>query len=203
MTDNWIFLGSDRSMPPTRLDAVHNRAEILEAARRLFDVEGIANVTMSAIAKEANVGKGTLYRHFRDKADLCLALLDDEQRALQDQTLQHLRMSNDSAADKLIWFLRQVQDFTARNRALLCGTTSELIGEEVGGRNDTAHAWQRKTIFALLRQSGFSGDLDYTTDALFALLDIRFYQYQREVHSFSHQRIVAGLTDHVLRLLQE
>ena len=54
--------------PRERSDAARNRELILAAARRLFDEEGPAAVSMDRVAEEAGVGKGTLYRRFGDRA---------------------------------------------------------------------------------------------------------------------------------------
>jgi AcrR family transcriptional regulator len=49
--------------------------KILEAASRLFGTQRFHEVRMEDIAAEAEVGKGTLYRYFKDKEELYLALL--------------------------------------------------------------------------------------------------------------------------------
>ncbi|GAA1019201.1 MULTISPECIES: TetR/AcrR family transcriptional regulator [Amycolatopsis] len=56
---------------PTRLrtDAAHNRAQILEIAKRTFETEGL-DVSMSELARRAGLGVATVYRHFPTKADL-------------------------------------------------------------------------------------------------------------------------------------
>jgi AcrR family transcriptional regulator len=48
---------------------------ILDVAGRLFGTQRFHEVRMDDIAAEADVGKGTLYRYFRDKEELYLALL--------------------------------------------------------------------------------------------------------------------------------
>jgi AcrR family transcriptional regulator len=49
--------------------------KILTAAARLFSTQRFDQVRMEDIAAEAEVGKGTLYRYFRDKEELYIALL--------------------------------------------------------------------------------------------------------------------------------
>ena len=57
-----------------REQAAATRAEILEAARRLFEGQGYARTTMAAIAKEAGVALKTVYLAFDTKAGLLRAL---------------------------------------------------------------------------------------------------------------------------------
>ncbi len=49
--------------------------KILDVAGRLFGTQRFHEVRMDDIATEAGVGKGTLYRYFKDKEELYLALL--------------------------------------------------------------------------------------------------------------------------------
>jgi AcrR family transcriptional regulator len=51
---------------PLRADARRNRDLIVAAARKLVATHG-AEVQIQDVAREAGVGVGTLYRHFRDK----------------------------------------------------------------------------------------------------------------------------------------
>src|SRR6516225_2800687 len=48
---------------------------MLEAAGRLFGTRRFHEVRMEDVASEAEVSKGTLYRYFRDKNEMYLALL--------------------------------------------------------------------------------------------------------------------------------
>ncbi|GAA2306948.1 TetR/AcrR family transcriptional regulator [Nonomuraea roseoviolacea subsp. roseoviolacea] len=53
------------------------RERILAAAARLLDEAGLARVTTKEIARVAGFSEPTLYKHFRDKEDLLLAVLHD------------------------------------------------------------------------------------------------------------------------------
>ncbi|MER7499842.1 helix-turn-helix domain-containing protein [Nonomuraea pusilla] len=70
-----------------RADAARNREKVLAAAARLFAEKGVEAVSMDAVAAEAGVGKGTLFRRFGDKAGLAAALLDARERDLQQRIL--------------------------------------------------------------------------------------------------------------------
>jgi AcrR family transcriptional regulator len=70
-----------------RGDAAANRARILAAARRLLAERGPDGLTMDAVASEAGVGKGTVFRRFGDRAGLAEALVDDHMRGFQDRLL--------------------------------------------------------------------------------------------------------------------
>ncbi len=59
-----------------RSDAVLNRARILDAARHIFAIRGL-EAEMKDIAARADVGVGTLYRHFESRDGLLSALLDE------------------------------------------------------------------------------------------------------------------------------
>ena len=52
-----------------RSDAQRNRERILEVARQVFTRRG-AGASMDEIAKRANIGPGTLYRHFPTRDEL-------------------------------------------------------------------------------------------------------------------------------------
>lgn len=192
--DNDLILISDTR--PSRADAVKNRALILETARRLFEEMGVDAVSMSAVAEAAGVGKGTLYRHFTNKTELCLGLLDNDQRVLQDTTLARLRSSNDPRAN-LDWFLRAVVSYVDDHIHLLHTSALKDSGSTL---EHPAHRWWHTTIRNLLQQAAFDGDLDYVTDTLYVMVSIHALEFQRAL-GYSRERIVDGLLDTVHRLL--
>lgn len=180
-----------------RADAVKNRELLLQTARRLFRDVGVAEVTMSAIAQEAQVGKGTLYRHFADKSELCVALLDEDQRSLQERTFLRLQAAG-APRNKLHWFLGEVVTFIEANFALLCEASHRA---NVSMLAHPAHTWWRQTIMALLAQCGFRGDLQYASDVLYVMLDVQTIHFQRMVLGYDVTRIISGLQQTADQLL--
>ncbi len=72
---------------PERADAARNRRLLLDTARRMVAEDGAANVTMDGLAERAGVGKGTVYRRFRTRAGIFVALLDEGERDFQQRVL--------------------------------------------------------------------------------------------------------------------
>ena len=68
---------------PLRADAQRNRDRLLEVAVRAFSEDG-PDVTLDAIAKQAGVGIGTLYRHFPTREALVEAAYRNELARLCD-----------------------------------------------------------------------------------------------------------------------
>ena len=60
---------------PLRADAERNRRRVLDAARRVFAEHGL-EVGIDAVAREAGVGVGTIYRRFPTKQDLLEAVIE-------------------------------------------------------------------------------------------------------------------------------
>jgi AcrR family transcriptional regulator len=71
------------SARPLRADAQRNRDRLLEVAVRAFSQDG-PDVTLDAIAREAGVGIGTLYRHFPTREALVEAAYRSELARLCD-----------------------------------------------------------------------------------------------------------------------
>lgn len=57
--------------------ALKTRADILQAAKKLFKKEGFDQVTISKLAQEANVSMPTIYALFKSKRGLLQSLIDD------------------------------------------------------------------------------------------------------------------------------
>jgi len=192
--DDHLFLPPPKS---PRSDAVENRKLLLKTAQRLFNEQGVETVSMAAIAQAAGVGKGTLYRHFENKSALCMALLDEDQRELQERTLQRLRENHDPL-DNLRWFVLQVLAFVENNRRLLCVSSSE---RPVSMLEHPAHLWWRQTIRQLITRLNPIGDADYMADVLYIMLDSSTNAFQRDSLGYARQRVEDGLLTLILNFV--
>ena len=73
--------------PAERADAARNRRHLLATAREILAEQGADTLTMDGLAERAGLGKGTVFRRFATRAGIFAALLDDDERAFQEQVL--------------------------------------------------------------------------------------------------------------------
>lgn len=199
---------SGNEIKPERRDAAANRALILETAERLFNERGVVNVNMADIAQAAGVGKGTLYRRFAHKGELCLALMDTQMAEFQERMLTRMRQMAAQGAcymDQLDEFLDSLVYFTDIHHPLLCEVQRE--GFFMGNADLTLpHFWQYMTVNGLLQRAANAGeiasdlDIAYIADAILAPLKVDMFRFQRESRGFSLARISTGLRSFVTGL---
>ncbi len=205
MTQHTISLGpiEDLSQPvrEERRDAAENRQTILRVAQELFAENKVAAVNMAEIAKAAKVGKGTLYRRFANKGELCLSLLDDELRQFQDEvmaTLRTMTSEHRSTINQLDYVLRALVSFLETNLDLMVEIDALRVPSVVQDIN-RPHFWQEMTIRGLLQKGIIQGvirpdiDLFYLTSALLAPLDARVYRAHRFAQGYTPEQIQSGL----------
>ncbi|MDO3706058.1 helix-turn-helix domain-containing protein [Micromonospora sp. C28SCA-DRY-2] len=97
---------------PLRADARRNRERLLDAAVRAFSRPG-AEVTLDAVAKDAGVGIGTLYRHFPTREALVEAAYRNELAKLCDSAEELLGQLPPDRATRA-WMDRFVDYFATK-----------------------------------------------------------------------------------------
>jgi len=171
-----------------RADAARNRAKILAAAEKLIAERGIDHVSMDDVAREACVGKGTLYRRFGDRATLAFALLDEDERGLQDACIRGEAPLGPGApaADRLCAFGEAMLDHLERH--------FDLLGEAERGANFRIgpYAFRRTHLYVLIREANPDCDAEFAADALLSLLTPALFRHMREQQGYDLDRIKAG-----------
>jgi AcrR family transcriptional regulator len=142
------------SARPLRADAQRNRERLLDAAVRAFSHDG-QDVTLDAIAKDAGVGIGTLYRHFPTREALVDAAYQNELARLCDGVTDLLAtMPPDTAART--WMDRFI-DYMATKRGM-----ADALGAVIAsGGNPYANSKDRlmSAITALLAAGTDAGTI--------------------------------------------
>ncbi|MGW0551759.1 TetR/AcrR family transcriptional regulator [Streptomyces altiplanensis] len=91
-----------------RADVQRNRAALLEAAQRHFLQHGVG-ASLEAVAKEAGVGAGTLYRHFPTREALLAAVLQTRSEELVARREGIAQLGD--ASEALRQWLRAMEDY--------------------------------------------------------------------------------------------
>ena len=105
---------TEEAVRPLRADAKRNREHLIAAAREAFTERG-AEASLEDIARRAEVGVGTLYRHFPTRQALLEGVYVEEVEALCQSAADN---PTDPPWDALVrWFNRFV-DYVATKRAL-------------------------------------------------------------------------------------
>jgi AcrR family transcriptional regulator len=118
-----------------RADAQRNRERVLEAAKTVFSTGG-PGASLEAVAREAGVGIGTLYRHFPTREALFEAVYRREVDELADLALRLAKQ--EKPAEALRHWLRQNVEFVATKKgmsralAVVLNTSSELVTYSFG-----------------------------------------------------------------------
>jgi AcrR family transcriptional regulator len=137
---------------PLRADAQRNRDRLLDAAVRAFSQDG-PDVTLDAIAKDAGVGIGTLYRHFPTREALVEATYRNELTRLCDAVADLLQTMPPDEATRT-WMDRFVDYMTTKR-----GMADALRAVIASGGNPYAQSRDRLTaaITTLLHAGAAAG----------------------------------------------
>ncbi|SER44009.1 transcriptional regulator, TetR family [Gracilibacillus ureilyticus] len=80
------------------------RQMIIDVAHELFVEEGYQNVSMRKIARSLGYSHGAIYYHFKNKADLLTAMVDQDFAMINNEIdkLDHLNMKNEEKLRQLL-----------------------------------------------------------------------------------------------------
>ncbi|WP_328634936.1 TetR/AcrR family transcriptional regulator [Streptomyces sp. NBC_00356] len=123
---------------PARADARRNRERLLTAARTAFTRDD-TTVALEAIAREAGVGIGTLYRHFPTREALVEAVYSAELDAVTDAVEPLL--GELPPQDALRAWMNRYADLVTTKRAM----AGSLALAPASGRGVTANTRERLT----------------------------------------------------------
>jgi len=116
-------------------EAARHRAEILDAARRLFVSRGYDGTSLQQIATEAEFSIGTLYNFFGSKQDLYFAVIEREMSDLVS-LVQRLVSSEKGAARRLEAFARGHFAFVSERKDAVVAFWHEIGGFSWGRKRE-------------------------------------------------------------------
>ncbi|MEU6314014.1 helix-turn-helix domain-containing protein [Streptomyces sp. NPDC047014] len=188
----------------SRKDAERNRQAVLAAADALFSRSGSPeDLTMAAIAAEAGVGKGTLFRAFGDRTGLL--------RALYEARLEPVRQAVEAGPPPLGPGAPPQERVPALLDAILCFKLDNrplaLALEESGGGGGLYQAghyeqWHGLLRSALERIPGLA-DAEFTAHALLAATRADLVERLAGQEDVGRDRLRAQLTAYARKVIAQ
>lgn len=183
---------------PERADAARNREAVLAAALRLVESKGVACVSMEAVAAEAGVGKGTVFRRFTTREGLMAAVLDTSETQWQAAVISGPPPLGPGAPplERLLAF--------GHSRLRLNLTHADLIAAagRAGEQSVAALSFANMHVRYLLRELDAGGDVPLLATALLAPLEVVVLEQQVNRERMPVERIEAGWDDLVRRVVR-
>jgi TetR/AcrR family acrAB operon transcriptional repressor len=156
----------------TKEEALATRHRILDAAEVLFERCGVSRTSLHDIAQAADVTRGAIYWHFKDKADLFNAMMERATMPLEDSMAGASRAPDEDPLDflqrRLVDALRLTATHPQTRRVFEIAThkveyVDELLAvrdRHLAGRNECLAECERELKAAMRR-----GQLESKTSA--------------------------------------
>ncbi len=158
------------------------RRRVLESAKSAFARDGFAGTNVNLVAAAAGISVGALYKYFRTKDDLFLAIIE-ESHELLESTLAGIFAAEPTFFGRVEAILRaavrSAQDDPELIRIYVACTTEELSGlaEQLSGSIENVSATRYRSMVAEAAAAGeIAADTDPATTAF--LLDDLFLAIQ-------------------------
>jgi len=116
MTNQAATSLAERPARKPRIDAQRNHDRVLEAAKIVFSAGG-PDASLEAVARQAGVGIGTLYRHFPTREALFEAVYRREVQQLAD--LAEQLMEQPDPVEALRRWMHAIVEFVATKKGML------------------------------------------------------------------------------------
>jgi len=163
------------------------RQAILSAAQEIFSKKGLANSTVSEIAKRANVVDSIIYHYFNNKEDLLFYALADLMEKTNEQLSFHFKglMGSISHLGKMVWSHLYNNDFSSDTAWMMKNLLLECRSNKSFYQHDGYKSLQKYcgVMRAILekgkKQKFFRDDFNVSVvrDMIFGLLDEESLSY--------------------------
>ncbi len=131
---------------------------ILETAARLFAEKGYARTSTAILAKESGVAEGTIFRHFKSKEHIFIALVQRLREKMTRDVHQFLDLQSDEhGLDRIISVIRACYSFVQKN-----STDFALLLRDVPGCYGEPHspAFEHARIIYVSLQEDFQASIE-------------------------------------------
>jgi TetR/AcrR family transcriptional regulator, fatty acid metabolism regulator protein len=175
------------------------RKDILIAAQEIFSQKGLADSSISEIAKRAGIVDSIIYHYFKNKEDLLFYALADKLESVEKELALHLEGILDpvSKLGKMIWYHLYINDLSPFQTRIL----KDLLFECRSNKNFYSHEGYQalrkyiKVMSDILQQgvndNVFRSDINVVLvrNLIFGLLD------EESLNRFASEEIMTTLPD--------
>ncbi|MFH1996169.1 MAG: TetR/AcrR family transcriptional regulator [Candidatus Omnitrophota bacterium] len=102
------------------------KREIIDTAKVLIIREGVRGLTIKNLSKKNRISEPAIYRHFKNKRAILVALIDYFERSLFEAIEQPIRHYK-NPIDRLREIMKTHMEFTEKNKGYLFAITAESI----------------------------------------------------------------------------
>lgn len=183
-----------------RADARKNYDHLLSVARGVFTEQG-ADASLRDIARRAEVGLGTLYRHFPNREALLEALLRSSFEALATRA-DELQTLGGSAEALMLW-LQEIIAFTHEHRGIIAPMVNAI--EDPHSALHASCVTLRTAGAALLARAQADGNAraDLDGSELFDLIAALAWLREQPSHASRADRLFSVVADAILVIPKE
>jgi AcrR family transcriptional regulator len=152
---------------------------------------------MDAVAHEAGVGKGTVFRRFDSREGLMAALLNRSETEWQGSVISGPPPLGPGAPpmERLLAFGRSRLDINLKHSDLISAAGG------AGARNYAVYSFAATHVRYLLGEIGVNGDIALLATALLAPLEVPILLQQTRIERMDLSRIIDGWDDLVRRVV--
>ena len=98
-------------MPASATKVLHSRARVLKAATALFAAKGFHETSTREVARKARVNEITIFRHFKNKQELYLQVLNSKLGLMVPESLIPLLHSSGNCEEVFLSLAERLQEF--------------------------------------------------------------------------------------------
>lgn len=146
---------------PKVVDKQEKRLAIIRSAMRVFARQGFSSARMDDIAREADIGKGTIYEYFRNKDELFFAVYEEVQAGFHETIYKNAECQKSAGAALEVFIvdtLKAFDQWREFGNVLLDFWSEHRRGENVNLRFGELYSFSRNKIAGFIEVGIKSGE---------------------------------------------
>lgn len=147
-------------MVERRQPTSERRQQIAEAALKILSTQGVHRLTAMELAREVGIADGTIFRHFKDKAEIVDAAIDQLSELLGEDFPAAIEDPVDRLQEFFIRRLQRVRKHPVLFRLAFSDRLEEAAGEESGAKVRRMVARSQDFVRTCLTEARLHGLID-------------------------------------------